>query len=637
MRKKIAVFATGYAANILTQFMRGLKKGFEPYLVDTHLFLAFPTYLDTPEYAKGELNIFNLPDMKNYDGAVLFANTIDQPGVAAGIVKKCNEAGIPVISHGKMLEGAHNIVSDNRMGMRELTQHLIDEHGVRNICVLSGTKDSYDAVARLEAVKEIVKDNDLDLPVENIFYTDWNSKNAGKYVEGLVRSNRLPDAIICANDDIAITVCITLKELGMEVPRDVIVTGFDHIPVSETFFPSLATVDQKFEEHGIYAAQMIYDLSEGKEREEKIMLKCEFVTGESCGCSEDERVMELRRNFCVDSYVKHNRDASLNGYTLKLERCILASGTYEQMKQNVKELLTASHDFEGNTFHFFVDPKPFMSISENRKELMTFGYSSEMDVVFSVHDNVQDDITTFRTEELLPEKDNDENHMYVFAPLHDNEYSTGYLIFCDCYESMWNRVIHTYQSRIDVAIEKFRQNLYLKYLNKRVIEFSRIDPLTHVKNRAAYESRAEEIASRMHTDPDYRFAVAMFDVNNLKTVNDELGHDAGDEYLLNATHYICSFFKHSPVYRIGGDEFVAILEDEDFENRGELIIAFRSKLDMIWETENRPVKRVSIASGVRSYDPNVHGSFEDVCKESDIEMYENKKAVKAKYQLGSAR
>ena len=187
------------------------------------------------------------------------------------------------------------------------------------------------------------------------------------------------------------------------------------------------------------------------------------------------------------------------------------------------------------------------------------------------------------------------------------------------------------------TIKALIEDNYLKYLNKRVIEFSRIDPLTHVKNRAAYESRAEEIASRMHTDPDYRFAVAMFDVNNLKKVNDELGHDAGDEYLLNATHYICSFFKHSPVYRIGGDEFVAILEDEDFENRGELIIAFRSKLDMIWETENRPVKRVSIASGVRSYDPNVHGSFEDVCKESDIEMYENKKAVKAKYHLGSAR
>ena len=81
-RKKIAVFSTGYAATILSQFICGLRKGFAQYRVEIHLFLGFPAYSDTPDYTKGELNIFNLPDLHDYDPVyeVLFANAIDQPG-----------------------------------------------------------------------------------------------------------------------------------------------------------------------------------------------------------------------------------------------------------------------------------------------------------------------------------------------------------------------------------------------------------------------------------------------------------------------------------------------------------------------------------------------------------------------------
>ena len=637
MRKKFAVFTTGYAANILTQFMHGLRKGFEPYQVDTHLFIAFPTYLDTPEYAAGELNIFKLPDMSKYDGAVLFANAIDQPGVASGLVERCREAGIPVVSHGKVLEGAHNIVSDNHLAMCDLAEHIIGEHGVKSICFLSGTRDSYDAMMRLSAVKEVLEKHSIPFPDENIYYTDWNGHTASLFVNDLIDKNKVPDAFICANDDIAITVCITLKERGFKVPEDVIVTGFDHIPESETFYPSIATVDQQFMEHGEYAAQMIYDLSEGKERETEVSLQCRFFKGESCGCSEDEHKIALRRDFCTDSYIKHNRDVNLGLYTLKLERTILASNSYAEMKENLAAFLKNDHRFEGDTFHLFMDAKAFLSASDNQADLTTVGYSECMDNVFSIHNGQISAELSFRTKDLLPETDNTENHLYVFTPLHDNQYSTGYMIFCDCYESMKNRVIHTYQQRIDVAIEKFRQNLYLKYLNERVIEFSRIDPLTHVKNRVAYESRVEEIVTRMYSDPDFHFAIVMFDVNNLKLINDELGHDAGDDYLIRSSRLLCSFFKRSPVYRIGGDEFIAILEDEDYEKRHYLINDFREKTAALWYTETEPQNRISIASGMSSYEPLTHSSYDDVAKEADQEMYENKKEMKKRYHLGSVR
>ena len=143
--------------------------------------------------------------------------------------------------------------------------------------------------------------------------------------------------------------------------------------------------------------------------------------------------------------------------------------------------------------------------------------------------------------------------------------------------------------------------------------------------------------TRISSDPGYRFAIAMFDVNNLKGINDKYGHEAGDEYILGSSRLICSFFKHSPVYRVGGDEFIAVLEEEDYTNLNENLSAFRSRLESIWNTETIPEKRISVASGIAKYDPSVHRNVEDVYKDADAEMYENKKAMKKKNHLGKIR
>ena len=92
------------------------------------------------------------------------------------------------------------------------------------------------------------------------------------------------------------------------------------------------------------------------------------------------------------------------------------------------------------------------------------------------------------------------------------------------------------------------------------------DPLTNVNNRIAYENKIKNIQAEINNNIYQHFAIAMFDVNNLKLVNDNNGHDAGDEYLNRACHLICNIFKHSPVFRIGGDEFVAILTGDDYDN-----------------------------------------------------------------------
>ena len=149
------------------------------------------------------------------------------------------------------------------------------------------------------------------------------------------------------------------------------------------------------------------------------------------------------------------------------------------------------------------------------------------------------------------------------------------------------------------------------------------DPLTGVKNKLAYIENLVDIEKRVEEETLKNYGVVVFDVNGLKIVNDTLGHDAGDEYIKSACRLICVTFKHSPVYRVGGDEFVAILEGDDYENRTALLKSFDDTVE-----ENKTEGRVVVAGGLAIYDAEIDEKYSDVFKRADTKMYERKKQLK---------
>ncbi|SFG62165.1 GGDEF domain-containing protein [Oribacterium sp. WCC10] len=97
------------------------------------------------------------------------------------------------------------------------------------------------------------------------------------------------------------------------------------------------------------------------------------------------------------------------------------------------------------------------------------------------------------------------------------------------------------------------------------------DPLTGVKNKHAYIDAEAKLNSLIEENESPDFAIIVFDLNGLKTINDTLGHQAGDQFIKDGCSLICDYFKHSPVYRIGGDEFVAIAQDHDYLHLDEIM------------------------------------------------------------------
>jgi diguanylate cyclase (GGDEF)-like protein len=166
---------------------------------------------------------------------------------------------------------------------------------------------------------------------------------------------------------------------------------------------------------------------------------------------------------------------------------------------------------------------------------------------------------------------------------------------------------------------------HISELNKRVY----VDALTSVRNKGAFANYIEELQTKVEEDPEHtEFAIAAFDCDDLKSVNDLYGHEKGDIYLKTSCRLICKVFQHSPVFRVGGDEFTAVLRGSDYEHREELTREFeRASAESRGKAQNR-WEQVRVAMGIAAYDPQQDHSVVDTVRRADKIMYINKKEHK---------
>ena len=156
-----------------------------------------------------------------------------------------------------------------------------------------------------------------------------------------------------------------------------------------------------------------------------------------------------------------------------------------------------------------------------------------------------------------------------------------------------------------------------------------IDALTKVKNKGALSNRLDEMQEAIDSGAqEQAFAIGVFDCDQLKLINDRYGHDKGDIYLKKAAHIICEVFKHSPVFRMGGDEFAVILENEDYMDRDALLEQFDKTAETVNEAAAEPWEEVHISKGFAVFAPSEDSAVTDVMQRADQLMYENKRERK---------
>lgn len=163
---------------------------------------------------------------------------------------------------------------------------------------------------------------------------------------------------------------------------------------------------------------------------------------------------------------------------------------------------------------------------------------------------------------------------------------------------------------------------------------ARRDELTGIRNQNAYAEQAAVIDARIADGASFiPFGIVMCDVNDLKHINDTRGHSFGDEAIQRASRMICNVYKHSPVYRVGGDEFVVFISDYDYDHRDELLTELREESDANARSRSGP----TVASGMAVFEAGRDSCTASVYERADKLMYENKNEIKSRKLLEGFR
>ena len=180
-----------------------------------------------------------------------------------------------------------------------------------------------------------------------------------------------------------------------------------------------------------------------------------------------------------------------------------------------------------------------------------------------------------------------------------------------------------------ICIQNILRHLMIETINMEK-DISNHDALTKVHSRVSYNATITDFDKQIEENPEtIHFAICECDLNNLKIVNDSFGHEAGDKYIVSCSKIFCHIFKHSPVFRIGGDEFVIIIQNEDYNNFNDLKKLINDFTISEMKKEVSIIDKNSFAAGFAVYDYSRDKCFADVFKRADAEMYENKKMLKS--------
>ncbi len=627
MKKKIAICANGWNYDSLFDALKGVREYAEKEDSDIFVFLSYASYSEHVTLMQGELNIYRLMNPEDYDGVIVFSTALNSEKTAISICTETRDKNVPIVSIGMELEGIHSVRVSNEEGMRALVEHLIEKHDIRKVYFIGGTPDHVDSITRLKVTREVLAEHGIELTDDDIGYGKWTNRYTFMLIDDLIDSGRgLPDAIICANDVMAMSACTQLETRGYLVPQDVIVTGFDNSLEGKNIYPAISSVEQNYKEIGYKACEIIFNEINGKKEIVREVVSSRFSCGESCGCRGDEDYAAMHIAYCRQLY-KRSTDAKLLDQNERVMRQWLTdAANYEELKKNWGDHYLRNHQFEGKGFFICMHKDYFEKVMMSELELWAQGRSSEMETMVALKDDRLLDDPVIDAKNIIPGycKKENEQHIYFLLPMHYFENNYGYVVITDLTYLITENMLYPYMERLQQSIRLMRMNMRLKMLYDK-------DQLTGLYNRFGYENKIipmyeDSLASQKP------IMVMFVDINYMKSINDEYGHLNGDNAIRTVASSILANISAPAVpVRYGGDEFLIIEPDCGYDKAETIKSGILRYLEDKNSKKDVPYE-ISVSIGYTVSDPvnRRDAMLSDYIREADRLMYVIKKEMHQK-------
>ena len=632
MRKKIAIFVNGYGLEALNSTLKGLKQSETFSNYDFFIFASYASYDAPDNYNKGELNIYLLPKLKDYDGAIVFTNALNAVETGIAIVKQAVLTGIPVISIGIDVDGCICIDIDNITGMREIAEHLIEVHNVKRAAFIAGYKDHPESICRMETVKKVFEEHGLKIYDGDIYYGNWGNVLTAEAARKIVSDpSGLPDAIICANDIMALACATELTSLGYKLPKDILITGYDFTYMGQAFYPVLTTVSSDYESIGYKCIKVLDSVFAGVEVPKKILMNSKIIIGESCGCHQNSEFDHNRREYGSKTYSENLDRTYLESSERTLTNIITDSPDYASLKKNLMTHYEAERDLVGYDFHIIIHNLYLNDVMATDEEVHENGITGTVSPLVSIKNGVVTDKVFSDRNKIVPgyDPEAETNHIYYIMPLHTGQWNYGYIVTTDGTRIMREHLdLNAYLEKLMLALRIQRSNIKLRIYNDRLREISEIDTMTGLYNRFGYENKAIPIyedSIRGNT----LLMVMFIDINLMKQINDVFGHMNGDAAIRLTASAIKSNLQGDWIgVRFGGDEFLVIGSVKSKEEADALKESINNAIARVNKDGVWPF-RLSISSGYILSEKESKKTLTEYIKDADNLMYETKKKLHA--------
>ncbi len=413
-RGRIAVLIPEVYDTLDKEFLTGVQTTAAQLGLDTLVFTSVSSEA-TDGYICGENNIYELPFLTKLDGIIMAANRFRSESLRRRVLEQLRSSGIPCVAVEHEYEGITGVFLDQSSSIHSVTEHLIKEHGLRDILCLTGPENNREALERAQGYERAMNQYALSDNIRIVYGDFWRNSAIKLMDDILVGRLRRPEAIVCTNDIMAITLCQELPRYGVRVPEDIAVTGYDGSVYTLITRPAVTTVCGGDNALGRLAVKALA---------EKLGLSCD--TGEnrvylrtcgSCGCFDIGKEKEVllrqtekllhrqleRKNFIFTNYIARMSDCeSIPKFTSVLDSLRYVMSECSSMS------ICLCEDWR-------------VEMPEYRRH----GYSERMELIYSENQPGQ---LMFPLRTLLPQLEHPhEPQFWVFSSLHYTDRVIGYI------------------------------------------------------------------------------------------------------------------------------------------------------------------------------------------------------------------
>ena len=622
---RIAFFTVDWNYELVESTLHGLKQFVDDHK-DVHLsiFDCFGKDQDNAK-DKSEYAIFNLPDLKRFDGLLVQGNQIVLQRVRDELGRRIAESGVPAVTIGCPVEGCTLIHIDNRAAQHDMAEHVIKSHHAKRFVYLTGNlyNDCPEARQRLDGFLDACRENGI--PEENIQVIPgtWRTSDGAEVGRRWIREKReLPDAFICGNDEMALGLMEALKEGNVWIPEDVIVTGFDNLTSAELSSPRLSTAWGNNWQLNYDAMELLLRKIKGEDVNPDIPFEHAVICSESCGCHENARIGEVREQFFQQSrFLKtfYNLQDRMAEDLFEANNLIDLAETVSQNRKifGCQDIFLCINDYYFDNFEK----------SEWDQDSESFGAEMVL-AIRRKSDKPMDkgtDYIRFPTKQLLPDDMMQQERFLIFYPLHYNTYSIGYIALDGISDAAKMNLHESIFNFLEIAIENVRKKELLRQFNETLDELYVHDSLTGLYNRFGLSRFGQEVFNWL-MERDGGVQVLFTDMDDMKLINDRYGHNRGDEALKASAEILTECCDPEDfIMRYGGDEFIVIagMEEEDLADR--IIKA----VDEYNESSGMPFE-LGFSIGTVQANAGDRKTMDQCIKEADTIMY----GVKTKHKAG---